>query len=405
MRNHSSNQYKKQIGQNSTINGGNKMKNKLMLMLAMLLAAVLVLGACGSSDDDTSGDDNNDQGTEEPAEDEGTEDEGTNEDAGSDFSVAMVTDEGGVDDRSFNQSAWEGIEAFGEENGLERGTGFDYAQSENAADFLPNFNSLVNQGYNLIFGVGYQLKNAVTEVALQNPETHFSIIDDVVEADNVASVTFAEEEGSFLAGVAAAYKTETNKVGFIGGVTSPLIKRFETGFVAGVKSVNPDIEVQIQYAESFSDEGMGRSIANNMYSSGADVIYHASGAVGLGVFTEARNRVENDPDSAVWVIGVDRDQYEQGQQGDRNVTLTSMVKRVDIAVQEVATRAMNGEFPGGEHLILGIDDGAISIADTNAEAYTQEIADAVAEWQEKLVNGDVVAPNTDEALAEFLNNL
>lgn len=378
------------------------MKNKLLLILSVLFAAVLVLGACGSTDDE-SGDDQTDQDTEQN--DDATGDEGSDDESSSDFSLAMVTDEGGVDDRSFNQSAWEGIEAFAAENGLERGTGYDYAESENAADFLPNFNNLVNQDYNLIFGVGYQLKNAVEQIASQNPDTHFSIIDDVVEADNVASVTFAEEQGSFLVGVAAALKSESQNVGFVGGVTSPLIKRFETGFVAGAKSVNPDIEVQVQYAESFADEGLGRSIANNMYSSGADVIYHASGATGLGVFTEARNRVENDPEAGVWVIGVDRDQYEQGQQGDMNVTLTSMVKRVDVAVQEVASRDMAGDFPGGEHLVLGIEDDAIGIAETNTEAYTEEIKAAVAEWQEKLLSGEVVAPQTDEELAEFLDSL
>lgn len=379
------------------------MKNKLFLILSILLAAVLVLGACGSTDDETA-DDQTDQDTEQN--DDASGDEATDEEgAASDFSLAMVTDEGGVDDRSFNQSAWEGIEAFGLDNGLERGTGFDYAQSDNAADFLPNFNNLVNQGYQLIFGVGYQLANAVEQVAAQNPEGHFSIIDEVVEGDNIASVTFAEEQGSFLVGVAAALKSESQNIGFVGGVTSPLIKRFEVGFVAGAKSVNPDITVQIQYAESFADEGLGRSIANNMYSSGADVIYHASGATGLGVFTEARNRVENNPDAGVWVIGVDRDQYEQGQQGDMNVTLTSMVKRVDVAVQEVAALAMAGNFPGGEHLILGIEDEAIGIAETNTDAYTEEIKAAVAEWQEKLLSGEVVAPQTDDELAAFVEGL
>ncbi|WP_067838888.1 BMP family lipoprotein [Amphibacillus sediminis] len=370
-----------------------------MLILALLLAAVMVLGACGTSNGDDNDQDTNDTDTEQ------TEGAGDDTEDKADFSLAMVTDEGGVDDRSFNQSAWEGIQAFGAEHGLERNAGYDYAQSDNAADFLPNLNLLVQQDYDLIFGVGFALKDAIEEVAGNFPETNFGIIDEVAEGDNVASITFAEEQGSFLVGVAAALKTETNQVGFIGGVESELIKRFETGFYAGVKAVDPNIEVRVDYAESFSDDAMGRSIANNMYSNGIDVIYHAAGGVGLGVFSEARNRVENDPDANVWVIGVDRDQYEEGQQGDHNVTLTSMVKRVDVAVQEVAAMQLAGNFPGGEQIVFGLEDDAIAVADTNTEAFTDEIAAAVQEWQQKILNGEIVIPQTDDELEEYLESL
>ncbi|WP_017471941.1 BMP family lipoprotein [Amphibacillus jilinensis] len=369
------------------------MKNKHWLILALLFAAVLTLGACGTADED------------DTATDDATEtDEDTTEDT-IDFSVAMVTDEGGVDDRSFNQSAWEGIQAFGAEHGLERGTHYNYAQSDDAADYMPNLNNLLQQDYNLIFGVGFELREAVEQVASANQDTHFSIIDEVIEADNVASVTFAEEQGSFLVGVAAALKAESDEVGFVGGISSPLIKRFEVGYVAGVKSVNPDLDVRINYAESFSDEQMGRSFANSMYGDGIDVIYHASGAVGNGVFTEARNRIENNPDQPVWVIGVDRDQYEEGQQGDHNVTLTSMVKRVDVAVQEISEMALSGEFPGGEHIILGLEDEAIAVADTNSDAYTDEIREAVEEWKQRILDGEVVVPQTDEELEDYLDSL
>ncbi|SDB89177.1 nucleoside-binding protein [Pelagirhabdus alkalitolerans] len=372
------------------------MKNKLMLIFAVLLSAILVLSACGTEDEEPA-EETDDETTEETTDE--TEEEAP------DFSVAMVTDEGGVDDRSFNQSAWEGIQAFGEEHGLERGEGYDYAQSDDAADYMPNLNGLIQQEYDLIFGIGFELMDSVEQVAESNPDTNFALVDDVIEADNVASVTFAEEQGSFLAGVAAALKTESDEVGFVGGITSPLIKRFEVGFVAGVKSVNPDIDVRVEYAETFSDEQMGRSFANSMYSDGIDVIYHASGAVGNGIFTEARNRIENNPDDPVWVIGVDRDQYDEGQQGDHNVALTSMVKRVDVAVQEVSEMAMSGEFPGGEHLILGLEDDAISIADTNDEAYTDEIHEEVSDWEEQILNGDIVVPETDEELEDFIDSL
>lgn len=373
-------------------------KNRLFLLFSLLLAAILVLGACGSSDDSDSAEDNG--GTEDNTSES---DEATDET--SDFKVAMVTDVGGVDDKSFNQSSWEGLQAFGAENGLEEGTGFDYAQSDQDADFLPNLNRLVQQDFNLIFGVGYKLADALKEVAGQNPETNFAIIDSVVEVDNVASITFAEQQGSFLVGVAAAMKTETNKVGFVGGEESDLIKKFEAGFVAGVASVDPEIEVEVDYAESFAAPDKGKAIAANMYNSGVDVIYHSSGATGNGVFAQAKDIKNDNPDANAWVIGVDRDQYDEGAINDTNVTLTSMLKRVDNAVQSVATQAANGEFPAGEVLTFGLQEDGVGVATTNEEAYTEEIATAVEEWKQKILDGEVTVPSTEEELATYLEEL
>lgn len=367
---------------------------KWLRTLALSTAAVLTLAACGTS--------------EEPAPTEGGEaaptEEGTTEEA-SDFSVAMVTDIGGVDDKSFNQSAWEGLKAFGAENGLEEGQGFSYAQSERDSDYLPNLNRLVQQGNDLVFGIGYLLAPAITDVASQNPETNFAIVDSVVEADNVASITFQEHQGSFLVGVAAALKSESGKVGFIGGEEGELIKKFETGFTAGVKSVDPSIEVTTQYADSFGAPDKGKAIAASMYNGGIDVIYHASGGTGNGVFAQAKDIKNADPDAYVWVIGVDRDQYEEGAIGDTNITLTSMVKRVDIAVQDVTEQALAGEFPGGEILSFGIEDDGVAVAKTNEEAYTAEIDAVVEEWKQKILNGEVEVPSTDETLEAYLESL
>lgn len=373
-------------------------KNRWFVMLALLLSLGIVLAACGSSDEgggeETDGGDSND-----------TEDSSGEEASSGDFSVGMVTDVGGVDDKSFNQSAWEGLQAFGEENGMSKGEGFDYAQSESDSDYVTNLNRLVRQDYNLIFGIGYLLQPAIEEVAGQYPDTNFAIVDSVAKGDNVASITFKEHQGSFLAGVAAAKKTQSNQVGFVGGVDGDLINKFEAGFVAGVKSVNPDIEVDVQYAESFAAADKGKLIASNMYDKGVDVIYHASGATGNGVFAQAKDIKNNDPEANVWVIGVDRDQYEEGSVGDTNVTLTSMVKRVDIAVKDVSTQAMNGEFPGGEVLEYGLADDAVSIARTNEEALTEDIISSIEEWKEKIVNGDVDVPSTHEDLETYLNSL
>lgn len=366
------------------------MKNKRFLWAIVLLFSFsLLLAACGGSSD--SDKDGADKGEEEGASDD-------------DFSVAMVTDTGGVDDKSFNQSAWEGLQSWGEKNGKEQGSGgYDYAQSEDDSDYLPNFSRLVKNDTDLVFGVGFLLEDAVAEIAEQNPEKYFAIVDTVVEGDNIASLTYAEHEGSFLAGVAAAKKTETDKIGFVGGVDSDLINKFEVGFIAGAKSVNPEIEVQVQYAEDFNAVDKGKLIASNMYSSDIDIIYHAAGNTGNGVFAEAKDIKQNDPDREIWVIGVDRDQYEEGLNKDKSesVTFTSMVKRVDISVEQVSDMAMEEEFPGGETLVFGLNEDGISIADTNEDAYTDEIKSEVAEWEEQIRNGELEVPKTRDELKEF----
>ena len=186
--------------------------------------------------------------------------------ADSKVKAAIVTDTGGVDDKSFNQSAWEGLQAWGKANKLEKDSGYNYFQSGSESDFATNLSSAQSQGYNLIFGVGFALHDAVADAAKEHEDVNYVIIDDVIkDQKNVESVLFADNEGAYLAGIAAAMQSKTNKVGFIGGQTSDTITRFEAGFTAGAKSVKPDIDVQVQYAESFSDAAKGTTIASTMY--------------------------------------------------------------------------------------------------------------------------------------------
>ena len=356
-------------------------KRKFGLALSLVLAAGTILGACGSDD---------------KKESSGNSDE-------SNFSVAMVTDVGGVDDKSFNQSAWEGIKEFGEENGMKKGKGgYDYLQSTSDADYATNLNSLVRNEFDLIYGIGFKLAEDIKEVAEQRADSKFAIVDEVVEADNVASITFKEEQGSFLVGVAAALSTESDKVGFVGGVDSELINKFEVGFIAGVKSINPDAEVIVQYANAFDKADIGKEIANSMYKQGVDVIYHAAGGTGNGVFTVATELKQADNDRNVWVIGVDRDQYEEGAVPgtDLNVTLTSMVKRVDVAVKDLATRTMNGDFPGGETIRYGLDEEAIAVA-TTGDNMSEETVQVIEEWTAKIKAGEVKIPTTKAELKEM----
>ena len=359
-----------------------------------MFSLALVLGACGTSDEES-------KETDETKETDTSDEQATDS---ADFKVGMVTDVGGVDDKSFNQSAWEGLKAWGEEHGLTEKEAFDYAQSNDDSDYLPNLNRLVRNDYDLVFGIGYLLETAIEDVAQQNPDAYFSIVDAVVDEPNVASITFADNESSFLVGVAAAMKTETDKVGFVGGVESDIITAFDVGFHAGVKSINPDIEIDNQYAGSFEAADDGKLIASSMYSGGADIIFHASGATGNGVFAQAKDLKNDDPDRDIWVIGVDRDQHDDGDIGEHNITLTSALKRVDNAVQDVSNLAMDGEFPGGEILEFDLSDEGVGYTTSN-DAMTDDIVEEVEKWKEKIINGEIEVPKTQDELDEFMESL
>lgn len=356
-------------------------KRKFGLALSLVLAAGTILGACGNKEEDD-------------------KKEGKAGEKASDFSVAMVTDVGGVDDKSFNQSAWEGIEKFGKDNGLKKGKGgYEYLQSQGESDYNSHLNTLVRNKFDLIYGIGYLLAPDLEKVAQQQPDSKFAIVDSVVNQPNVASITFKEHEGSFLVGVAAALSTNSNKIGFVGGVDGTLINKFEVGFIAGVKSVKPDAEVKVQYAGDFGKPELGKEIANSMFSQDVDVIYHAAGGSGNGVFTAAKERKKKDPESNIWVIGVDRDQIEEGKVPgtDLNITLTSMVKRVDIAVADLATKAKEGKFPGGEEIQYGLDQEAVAVAKTGGNL-SDEAQKAIDEWTEKIKKGEVEIPTTRDEL-------
>ncbi|MED4202559.1 BMP family lipoprotein [Neobacillus mesonae] len=356
-------------------------KRKLGMALSLVLAAGTLLGACGKSDDN--------KGTD-------TTKGGDNKAA---FTVAMVTDVGGVDDKSFNQSAWEGLQEFGKQNNLEEGKkGYTYLQSTSDADYSTNLNTLARQGFNLVYGIGFLMHKAVDDIAKQQPKANFAIVDDVVEQPNVASIMFKEQEAAFLAGVAAALQTKKNHIGFIGGMKIPVIERFESGFLAGVKAAKPDVKVDVQYSGAFDKAELGQTIAAKMYSSGADIVFHAAGATGNGLFKEANDLKKKDPSREIWAIGVDRDQNDMGP----DVVLTSAMKRVDVAVVDIATKAKNGDFPGGKTTTYGLHEDGVGLAPINGKADKKdEIEKAVKDWVDKIKSGDVKVPATLEELKTF----
>ncbi|WP_409294323.1 BMP family protein [Peribacillus sp. SCS-26] len=350
-------------------------KRKFGLALSLVLAAGTMLGACGKSEDKKGAD-------------------GGKKDA---FTVGMVTDVGGVEDKSFNQSAWEGLKAFGEDNGLKQGKeGYHYLQSKQDSDYITNLNTLARQNFDLVYGIGFLMKDAVTKVAEQRKDTKFAIVDEVVEAPNVASITFKEHEGSFLVGVVAGLTTKSNKVGFIGGVQMPLIEKFEAGFKAGVMSVNPKAEIIQKYTGNFDKPADGRATADSMIKSGADVIFHAAGGTGEGMIEEVKSVRAKDANKKVWAIGVDKDQAYLAPEA----VLTSMVKRVDTAVSDVAKKAKDGKFPGGEKIEYGLDQNGVGIAETK-DNLTPEVLKAVEDWTKKIKSGEVKVPSTPAELKSF----
>lgn len=346
-------------------------KRKIGLALTALLASGTLLAACGSNDskEESKGGDNKDA-----------------------FSVAMVTDTGGIDDRSFNQSTWEGIQAYGKEAGLKKGDGgYDYLQSASDSDFTTNINNLVRRNFDLVFAVGFKLEDSVKEVAAQQKDAKIAIIDSVVsDLDNVASIMFKANEASYLAGVAAALESKTGKIGFLGGMESNIIGGFEAGFVAGAKAADPKVKVDVQYAGSFGDAAKGQTIAKRMYDSGADIVFHAAGGTGQGLFTEAIAQKKSGND--VWAIGVDRDQYDEGKVDDKtNIVMTSVLKRVDVAAQDMIKRSAAGDFPGGETVTYGLKDDGVGLADSHG-AISEKTQKEIDKAQKDIVDGKIEVP-------------
>jgi basic membrane protein A len=264
-------------------------------------------------------------------------------------------------------------------------------ETSQPSDYEPSLARAPSQGSDITFAIGFLMTDALTNVSSQNADSKYAIIDSVVEADNVASLLFKEEEGSFLVGAVAGLMTESNKVGFIGGLEVPLIKKFEAGYRAGVQTVNPDAEVLVTYAGDFNDPGKGKEIALSQYSNGADVIYHASGGTGLGLFQAAEERGEGH-----WAIGVDSDQYELAP----NNTLSSMMKRVDVAVFETIKAAHEGNFQAGT-VVFGLQEDGVGLAPTTSNNTPQEVIDQVNELRDKIIAGEITVPTTEEELESF----
>jgi basic membrane protein A len=351
----------------------------LVTVLALVLAVAAACGGGGGSGDSGSGDTGGGGGGSE------------------EVKLAMVTDVGGLGDQSFNDSANAGLERAAEEFGVET----EVLESGAPADYTNNLTQLADNGFTPVYAIGFLMTDALTDVAPQYPDTNFAIVDSVVEAENVASLTFREEEGSYLAGVLAGLMTQedteyTNPddkvVGFLGGQESDLIAKFEAGYTAGVESVCSDCEVLVQYAgstpDAFNDPARGKEISLQQIQQNADIIYHASGATGAGLFEAAS---EQD----IFAIGVDSNQAELNPDAP---ILTSMVKRVDNAVFQTTQSARNGEFPGGEVQTFGLEDDGVGLAPYGRfdDQVPQEVKDQVDEARQGIIDGEIEVPDAPQ---------
>lgn len=310
--------------------------------------------------------------------------EKTPEKAENKLKIAMVTDVGGVNDQSFNQSAWEGLKRAKAELLIEA----RYKESTQDADYMPNLDALLDAGNDLIWGIGFKMADKIMEAAKMNPNQKYGVIDFAWDETpkNLCGVVFKAEEASFLVGYIAAKMTKTNKVGFVGGMDFAVIHGFHYGFLAGVKYGNKDIEVLEQYAESFTDAAKGKAIANQMYNKGADIIFHAAGGVGDGVIEAAKEQNK-------YAIGVDRD---QNYLAPDNV-ITSAMKRVDNAIFNIAKELDNGNFPGGQTVVYGLKEGGVDIAPTTSKHVPKEILDEVEKIKQDIIAGKIVVPNNKAA--------
>ena len=284
---------------------------------------------------------------------------GNNESASDDkITVAMITDVAGVNDQSFNQSAWEGLQKAEKELGIE----VKYLESKQDSDYATNIETLVDEDVDLILGVGMKLADAIKEGSELYPDQNFVLVDEEIDASNVKNILFKAEESAYLAGLIAGKTTKTNNVGFIGGMELPVIDTFKYGYMAGVKAANPDAKVQAQYANSFTDQAKGKAIANQMYSNGADIVFTCGGDVGTGAIEAAK-------ENGKYAIGVDRDQSDLAPQN----VLTSAIKRVDAGVFETVKSYVNGTFEGGTTTTYGLEENAVGVPDTTKLSFSRYI--------------------------------
>ena len=338
---------------------------KKILALALALCMIFALAACG--------------GSSAPA--------SITTEAAAKIKVGMVTDVGGVNDKSFNQTSWEGLQALAAEDPSFE---VNYLESKTDADYQTNINTFIDEGYDLIICVGYMLADATRAAAEANPEQKFAIIDDASCADlpNVACLMFAQEQASYLVGLVAGSVTESKTVGYVQGMVSDSMNLFGIGYITGVLEACPDATVLQYNANNFGDSAGGSTAAKDMITKGADVIYHAAGGTGMGVI-EACN------EEGIWAIGVDTDQSILAP----DHVITSAMKRVDVASQDISKAVKDGTFAAGIHT-YDLSNGGVDLAPTR-DHIPAEVLEVVEAAKAAIIAGEKTVPTTTAECPAF----
>jgi basic membrane protein A len=369
------------------------MLNTKIKLTAAVMALGLIAAACGS-DSTSGGSATTAGGSATTAGGSDTTAAGTDTTAagGGDCkggNMTILFDLKGRGDKSFNDSAAVGLDKAKAE--------FGYTVTENVragSDEAELFKKAVDAKQDLIIGVGFAFGESMTTSAKENTGVHYAIVDSNSGSDNMSGLLFKANEGSYLVGAAAALKSKTNHIGFIGGVDIPLIHDFEVGFEAGAKSINPDIVIDKQYISpagdfsGFTAPDKAKTIAAKMYQDGADVVYHAAGSSGDGLFSAAKEA--NDGGNKVWAIGVDSDQALTSDAALAPYILTSMIKHVDVAVYETMKDHACGTFKGGDR-VFSVKDGGLDYATTGGNL--DEFKDQLDKIKADIASGAVTVPS------------
>jgi len=361
-------------------------------MLVLIGVLSIVAAACGDDDGDETG------GTG------GTGGTGAAE-CNADIQVGMAFDIGGLGDKSFNDSANAGLQqAIADGLVCEDNVVTNEANST-GSDRDQNLQALADAGFNLVIGVGFAFSPGVNTIAPDYPDTSFMIVDgyatcgtacgltnDAEAIPNVADYTFKEQEGSFLVGAAAVLKCQCTTIGFLGGQTGPLIEKFQAGYEAGAAQIDPAVEVLVEYigddTTAFNDPVKGEQLSTAMYDDGAEIVYHAAGASGAGLFNAA-------VEAQKFAIGVDSDQYLTASPEQQPLILTSMLKRVDVAVFNSIEAVGAGSL--GSSQIFGMAEDGVDYATSNPEELTADITEQLDEFKQQIIDGTIVVPDAPGA--------
>lgn len=308
--------------------------------------------------------------------------------------IGMITDVGGINDESFNQSAWEGLKKAEKDLGID----VSYIESNQESDYEQNMDTFLDQDLDLILAVGYKLTETVETAAKNNPDKKFAIIDGEFSGkipSNVKNITFKEEEAGYLAGALAAISSKNGRIGFIGGMEVPVVDRYKYGFLAGVSDAYKelkvdDFNVQTSYANSFTDQAKGKAIANQMINNEAEVIFHAAGPVGNGVFEALKEQDKLG-------IGVDADQNKLAP----DTVISSAVKNLNIASYNIAKEICTDTFVGGKTVINSLSNDGVGLAKYNNKV-SSDAVQLVENFKHKIISKDVIVPATKDEYEKYI---